>query len=64
MKHWPFTVLDLGGRPKLQVRYRTVFRTLTQLFLASFLRGEYVIVQYGKEVSGLGSVKFPSYIIW
>jgi hypothetical protein len=21
MKHWPFTVLDLGGRPKLQVQY-------------------------------------------
>ena len=29
MKHWPFTVIDVGGRPKLQVDYKNETKTFT-----------------------------------
>jgi len=29
MKHWPFTVIDQGGRPKLQVEYKNEDKTFT-----------------------------------
>jgi len=29
MKHWPFTVIDAGGRPKLQVEYKNETKTFT-----------------------------------
>jgi L1 cell adhesion molecule like protein len=29
MKHWPFTVVDVGGRPKLQVEYKNETKTFT-----------------------------------
>merc|ERR1712106_343840 len=29
MKHWPFTVVDFGGKPKLQVEYQNETKTFT-----------------------------------
>ena len=60
MKHWPFTVLDLGGRPKLQVQYFLLFRNF---FLPVFSGGNIFLFRKVNKVSRFGSVKFPSYLV-
>merc|ERR1739844_77857 len=37
MKHWPFTVIDQGGRPKLQVEYQNEDKTFTPEEISSMV---------------------------
>ena len=37
MKHWPFTVVDAGGRPKLQVEYKNETKTFTPEEISSMV---------------------------
>jgi L1 cell adhesion molecule like protein len=37
MKHWPFTVVELGGRPKLQVEYKNEEKTFTPEEISSMV---------------------------
>jgi hypothetical protein len=37
MKHWPFTVVDVGGRPKLQVEYKNETKTFTPEEISSMV---------------------------
>ena len=37
MKHWPFTVIDAGTMPKLQVKYKNQKKTFTQEKVSSMV---------------------------